>query len=59
MLKTMATCLIEIRKHLDDAGLSSKKIVYTTRYNSFWNVAPDGWKSWNTDGEAKTIHEAL
>ena len=42
-----------------DPSLKDKTITYTTRYNAFWNNAPDGWSGVRGDGEALDINNHL
>lgn len=59
--KTQANLIHKVRMALDDAGMKDKTIDLTTRYNSAWDSdsIPDGWTSWNTDGEAVTMNKEI
>lgn len=58
-LKTMGTMIWKLRNALDAAGLKDKEIIFTTRYNAYWDHAPSGFTGWNTDGEALAIDAAI
>ena len=61
LMKTFADMIYTTRKALDDAGMQDKTISYTARYNAAWTSdnLPDGWSSWQTDGEALKINHHL
>lgn len=61
-LKTMALVLKKLRNGLDAAGHIDKLLVYTTRFNSFYDSSipiPAGWKVFNSDGEGIAIANEL
>lgn len=53
--------LLKLRSGLDNAGLHSKQIGFTTRHNAFWDGSnrPAGFPAFNSDGEGLDIDRAL
>jgi hypothetical protein len=60
-LKSLASVLKKLRTGLDAAGHVDKIIVYTTRFNAFYNSStrPAGWKQYKSDGEGIQVDTAL
>ena len=53
--------MMKLRTSLDENGLKSKEIGYTTRFNAFWTSLdrPSGFDEFASDGEGITINEYL
>lgn len=60
-LKTFASILKKLRTSLDASGHIDKMMVYTTRFNSFYDAStrPAGWKAYDSDGEGIAIDNEL
>lgn len=60
-LKTQASILKKIRTALDASGHTDKMLVYTTRFNSFYDAStrPAGWKAYDSDGEGIAVDAEL
>ena len=60
-LKTMASVLQKLRTGLDAAGHVDKLLVYTTRFNGFYDDSsrPAGFKPYDSDGEGLVIANEL
>lgn len=56
-----ADVLLSLRNGLDGAGLGDKEIIYTTRFNAFWDSSnrPAGYKAFNSDTEGLSIEKRL
>ena len=60
-LETIGKVIFKLRKALDIAGLTDKIMVYTTRFNAFWDNTnrPANIISFPTDGEGIIIENTL
>ena len=60
-LQTIGKVIFKLRKALDLAGLQDKLLIYTTRYNAFWDDSsrPAKYGKFSTDGEGIIIENTL